>query len=144
MAKNLDDAIGAVLYLAGQLEGLRAASTPLERIPVEQPFALAFPGSGGWEKESSGSVKGLHTIVLLVSKVRKDLPRDLAEIVPFGERVKALFLSDTNQVLPDSSGEATVDTITGLTFDFGPIAWGDQVPRFGWSFEIGVKIRGSV
>lgn len=143
MAKNLDDAIEAVLYLASQLEGLRAASTPLERIPVEQPFALAFPGSGGWEKESSGSVKGLHTIALLVIKKRGDLPRDLEEIIPFGERVKALFLSDTNQTLPDSDGNATVDTITGLTYDFGPVSW-DTVARLGWTFEIGVKIRGSV
>lgn len=141
MAKNLDDAIEAVLYLASQLEGLRAASTPLERIPVEQPFALAFPGSGGWTLETEGSWQGLHTIILLVSKVRKDLPRDLEVIVPFGERVKSLFLSGMNLTLPDRNGVATIAQITSLTYDFGPIAWGDGVPRFGWSFEIGVKIR---
>lgn len=140
MAKNLDDAIEAVLYLAGQLEGLRAASTPLERIPVEQPFAMAFPGSGGWKLETAGSWIGIHTVVLLVCKARKDLPRDLEVIVPFGERVKDLFLSQPNFILPDRNGDPT-GTIIGLVYDFGPISWGEPPARIGWSFEIEVKIK---
>lgn len=139
MAKTLDDAIEAVLYLVSQLDGLRKVASPQERYTVD-PFATAFPGAGEWQKASSGMVKGLHSIVLLVLKVRAgDLPRELAVIIPYGELVQEKLLSDDNIVLPDSAGSATVDTITGLDWEFGPVDWG-QTPYIGWAFEIGVKI----
>lgn len=142
MAKNLDDAQEAILFLISQIDGLRKVSHPQERFNVD-PFAVVTPDEVSWEKVSSGSVKGLHTITLEIHKVRKDLPRDLEIVKPFGELIKDKLLSDTNQVLPDSAGNATVDTVTGLDGIFGQLGWAD-VPTVGWIFTIGVKIWDTV
>lgn len=138
MAKCLDDAIEAVLLLASQIDGLRQVANPKERYNVD-PFAIAFPGDGTLEIGSSGMVKGLPHIILEIHKVRKDLPRDLEKVIPFFERFKALLAVDANRTLPDTAGNATVDTIVNVDFTFGPLGFAD-VQTLGWTFDIEVKI----
>lgn len=142
MAKNLDDAQAAVLYLVGQIDGLRTVTNPQEQFSTDL-FGVVFPGSGEWVKQSSGYVTGLGSIILEIHKIRKDLPRDLAIVKPFGELVMNKLLSDTNITLPDSEGNATVEVINRIGWNFGPMGWGDK-PTVGWEFEIEIKIESAV
>lgn len=138
MAKTLDDAIEAVLYHVSHFNGLRKVANPQERFSID-PFATAFPGPGEFQIVSSGMTKGLQHIILEIHKVRKDLPRDLEIIIPYGELVKDFLTIDANRTLPDSAGADTVDTIIGCDYDFGPLGWAD-VDTLGWQFDIEVKI----
>lgn len=138
MAKTLDDAIEASLLLVSQIDGLRQVSNPKERFSVD-PFAFAYPGPGELLIGSSQMLKGLHHIIVEIHKVRRDLPRDLEKVIPFFEQFKDLLKVDANRTLPDTAGNATVDTIVSVTYDFDP---GEQAEKttLGWVFDIEVKI----
>lgn len=142
MAKNLDDAQDAILNLISEIDGLRSVSNPQERFSAD-PFAVVFPGAGEWVKSSSGYVTGLGSIILEIHKIRKDLPRDLKIIKPFGELVMQKLLADANITLPDTGGDATVDVVNRIGWNFGPMGWA-EIPTIGWEFEIEVKIESTV
>lgn len=140
MARSLVDAVRAVQDIVGAVEGLRGApDQPPEKITVF-PFSIAYPGPIDWVRGSSGMIKGLPHIILEIHQARKDLPRDILKITPYGEIVGRLLWSDTNVVLPDSSGTATVDTIVEMATDFFPKLGYGSLDTMGWQFVIQVKI----
>lgn len=138
MAKKLEDAVEAVLLLISQIDGLRQVTNPQERFNVD-PFAVAYPGPCTLAIGSSQMVKGLPHIIVEIHKVRKDMARDLATVIPYLEEFKELLKVDANRTLPDSAGNATVDSIVSVSCEFGPSAWGEK-PTIGWKFDIEVKI----
>jgi len=140
---RLEDAVAALQFLIGQIDGLRGAPTdPPEKITAF-PFAVAFPTDGEWAFGDESYDTGLHTIVLQIHTARKDLPRDVAAIIPYGELVREKLRGGTNGInilLPDSAGSATVDTIDGLRYTFGKLNY-EGIPTIGWSFEVDIKIE---
>lgn len=136
MAGELDAAIAEIQSLLKQIPGLKSApSQPTENASA-YPFLIVFADSGTWEKESASQVKGIHTITVEIHVSRKDLPRDIERVLPFGELVKDKLFADANATLG-----GTVDNIVDeVDYTFGPIGYGG-VLTIGWQINIPVKIR---
>lgn len=142
MALALADAVHAVARLVGTIPGLRGApSEPPEKITVF-PFALCYPLEGEYNLHSYANTVFLHTIVIEVHMARKDLPRDVAAIIPYGDLVAGVFLAPANSSLPDAAGNPTVsEVVSPLRYRFGPLGY-VNVPTLGYRFELDVKIQG--
>lgn len=142
MALKLEDAVRASIRLVGTIPGLRGApNEPPEKITVF-PFSLAYPFEGEAAVHSRGNRVDLHTIVVEIHTARKDLPRDVAAIVPYGQLVLDLFLDPANIGLPDAAGASTVSTIVmPIRYRFGPLGY-ENVRTLGYRFELDVKIQG--
>ena len=136
MAGELDAALTELTELIRTIDGLRNVPDESPENPSVYPLGVSAPLEGSWIKESSGQVKGLHTIQLGVYVPRKDLPRDIESIKHFGELVKDKLLSDTT-----FNWSGTIDTIVNeITYTFGSLDYaGHQL--IGWTFRIPVKIK---
>lgn len=142
MALALADAVVAVARLVGTISGLRGApSEPPEKISVF-PFALTYPFEGTYSLHARGNTVFLHTIVIEIHTARKDLPRDVLAIIPYGDLVAGVFLASANLRLPDSAGNPTVsEVVSPIRYIFGPLGY-VNVPTLGYRFELEVKIQG--
>lgn len=115
----------------------KAPDKPPEQIN-EFPFSVAHAFSGTFTVgDPAQAMKGLHTIVVAVHVARKDLPRDVAEAMPYCESVpNLLFLKFIN----DNKWNFTVDSIGRIRYTFGPLGWGigpaDKPNTFGFQFFV--------
>jgi hypothetical protein len=115
----------------GALTDMREApDEPPETIAVF-PFAVAYAERGRWDSISAAWAIAYHTIILEIHVSRKDLPRDIQKAMAYSESV-------SNALIGDITLNGTVDTITTISYIFGPLGW-NEAPSIGWRYEIGVK-----
>lgn len=138
MASELDQAIQAGLVLIREISGLRNAPDYSPEHPNVFPLLVGSANAGVWIKESSGQVRGLHTIKFGIFKPRNNLPRDIAAMMPYGELVKDKLYHDDS--------ETWGGTITGyddepINYTFGEMEYMPGVTLIGWTFLVPVKIR---
>lgn len=142
MALALEDAVAATARLIRTIPGLRGAPTePPEKISAF-PFVITYPLFGEWEVRSRGNKVGLHTIAIEIHTARKDLPRDIQSVIPYGELVSAKLQHYDNTFLPDQAGASTCSAVLALRYVFGPLGY-VTVPTIGYRFELDIKIEGS-
>jgi hypothetical protein len=132
MAKTLTDAIEQVQAIVGAISGIkRAPHYPPDKMS-EFPFAIAFPASGTFTADAGGVKRGLHRITLEIHTQRKNLARDVAAVIDYGESVSSALLNNLRL-------NNTVDTINQIAYEFGPLGY-DTVVTLGYTFTIDVKI----
>ena len=137
MAGEIDAAVQATLEILRNISGLRSAPSYSPEDPKLYPVLIGQVSDASWNKESSGQVRGLHTIQIGIYVVRKSLPEDIKSIMPYGDLVKDKLLADTNATL-----SGTVDTISdNITARFGDIEYYPGLVLVGWTFQIPVKLR---
>lgn len=142
MALELEDAVAAVARLVGTIPGLRGSPTePPEKITTF-PFSITYPLLGEWEVRSRGNKVGLHTIAIEIHTARKDLPRDIQAVTPFGELVSAKLQHYDNVRLPDQAGNPTCSAVLALRYVFGQLGY-VTLSTIGYRFELDIKIEGS-
>lgn len=128
----------AQTYIAA-LSGIRAApSTPPERVNVF-PFVIARPGNGSIKFGATGAKKGLHNIIIELHVARKDLPRDVATILPYCESIPNLLMY---KLLNDDKWNGTIDTFESITYRFMSWDWSPELKTIGIEFTVNdVKIQ---
>lgn len=142
MARELETAIQAGLSLLRTINGLRSAPDYSPENPSAFPLLVGSASEGTYVKESSGSVRGLHTVKFGIYKPRNDLPRDVQTMMPFGDLLKDVFFADdTTNASATWSG-----TITGLdekpiSYTFGELEYMPGVVLIGWTILVPIKIR---
>ena len=124
-----------VQSLAADITGIRdAPDYPPEQLNVF-PVSVCYPASGEFRSGPAGLMKAIHNLVVEIHIARKDLQRDVENVLPYGESLAAAILADPTL-------GSTVDTVqadVGLTYTFGAMAWGRQA-TVGWRITIPIKI----
>lgn len=137
MAGEITAALAQIRTLVNTISGLRQTPSKPPESASAYPFAIVSLSEGSWTKESSGQVKGLHTITIEIHQSRTDLPRDLEKVEPYGDLVKDKLLLDANATL-----NGTVDSIVAddISYTFGALGYAEVI-TIGWSIDVPVKIR---
>lgn len=119
--------------------GLMRAETWLKAAPddpnpaaAQFPFAALFPASGT-SKRASDFRTDLHTINVEVHWTFAEMSRQAGDAKDHIEDILDMLQSDL-------SLGGTVDALTAVSYDFGPMAWG-AVETFGYILHIEVKIQ---
>lgn len=138
MANELDEAVQAGLSILRDISGLRSAHDFSPENPASYPMLIGSAFKGTWQKGPSGEVKGLHTVRFGIYKPRKDLPRDIETMMPFGELVKDKFFLDSNA---GWNGKITAYNENPMGYTFGDMEYMPGVTLLGWTFEVPIKIN---
>jgi hypothetical protein len=132
---TLEAAITQIQTYALTLSGIRAApAKPPDAVNVT-PMAITYPRSGNWEGPSGAWKNGLQTVIVEILIPAKDLPRDVATLMPYAESLPNILLKN-----PTLNG--TVDCIVGkIAWTFGNLGEWAGVMMRGWRFEVTVKMQ---
>ena len=136
---GLQSAIEVIQDICLTVSGVRAAPDYPPEAANVYPFVACYATTGAFRGGPAGVMTALHTIAVEIHVARKELPRDVAAVIPYGELVAAALLT-----LPTLSG--TVDTIRageGIAYTFGGMAWGGQ-ETVGWRLLVPVKIQSTL
>ena len=133
---TLQEAIDRVQALVGALSDIREAPDEPPETMAVFPFAVAYALRGRWDFPSASWAIGYHTIILELHVARVDLARDVQQSMAYSESIP-------NALIGDITLNSTVDTITSISYTYGPLGWGD-VKTFGWRYEIEVKQKRAV
>lgn len=116
---TIDDAL---LEIVREIRNVR----DLRRVPEEPPenndqfpFAVVYPASGSFNKESAGWMIGLHNINIELHVARKDLPRDYTQLVTLYDRIPYQLESGL-----ENSRFTAITTWRNITYTFGALNWG--------------------
>lgn len=120
--------IAAVQTKIGALSGIKNAPAYAPEQIGEFPFSVAYAGRGSFEFGAGGVMKGLISIIVEIHTQRLDLPRDLAEVMVYGDLVG-------NKLLSDPTLGGTCSTFEKIDFDFVPMGYGGA-DTIGFRFVI--------
>jgi len=81
------------------------------------PFVVTYPQSGTISRESLW-LNGNHSLVTEIHVARVDLPRDVAEVIPYLRLLTTALWDDPNL-------DGTIVNFPFITYTFGPLKWGD-------------------
>jgi hypothetical protein len=134
---SLVDVCTAVAALVASISGIRRAPTYPEESLNIFPFVVVYPGAGSENYAVPGERLSLSSIVVELHVARKDMPRDIAAAMPYGDSIPNKLMLD-----PTVSGKA--DTFGGIEWTFGELNWGAQ-QTLGFRFTmLNVKRRNNV
>lgn len=132
MTTTLEQIITAIQTKVQALEGIRKApDQPIENVSVF-PFGTTFIRRVSYTQQSATLRKGLHTAAVQIHIARKDLARDIAKAVPYGETFPVAIWNDLTL-------GGVIDNINEVRGAFKAMEWGDQ-ETIGWEFEIDFKV----
>lgn len=132
MAQTFTGACDQIMTLLRTLTWIKAAPNDPTASPTQFPFAALFPGTGESEL-TSGAMKNLHTVNVEIHWTFRDLPRNTADAK---DRLDSLL----NLLWNDVQLTTTVDTITAIEYDFGPMKW-NAFETLGYLLKITFKQR---
>ena len=140
MADELVNAIDELIELIREIPGIRSVMDEPSERSRDDVFVMIYPPDGSWGPLSAGMKKGLHNIQLGVYKNRKDLPRDMRRMLPFGDLVADKLLASGN-----TTWNGTIDNILPgdgdqITYSLGPVDYAELL-LIGWTISIPVKIE---
>lgn len=133
MSTALEAAIAAIQAKVKTLEPFirNTPDQPPENTSV-YPFGVTYIRRVNYTKQTGTLTTGLHTAAVEIHVARKDLPRDIASAMPYGETLQAALWSETTL----GGKIAHINAIRGT---FGAMKWADQ-DTLGWDFEIDFKM----
>ena len=123
----------------GAISGIRGApDEPPDSINAF-PFAVAYVESGEYLIGPPQVMTGLHTIIVELHVARKDLKRDVAQVMLYAKSVpNAIFAAHADSTF------TAFQTLTGIRYEFGPLDWGD-LQTIGFRFRLeGVKSQDEI
>ena len=123
----------------GAISGIRGApDEPPDSINAF-PFAVAYVDVGEYHIGPPNLMTGLHTIIVELHVARKDLERDVGRAMVYAKSIpNAVFAA-----LKDSTYTA-FQTLERITYEFGPLDWGD-LQTIGFRFRLeGVKSQDEI
>ena len=132
---NFADACDRIMYHCQQQSWIRQAPNDPAAVAAAFPFAAVFPSTGQSRRESDMR-RDLHTVNLEIHWAFRDLPRDAGD-------AKDHLDSILNDLWDDITLNSTVDCITAITYDFGPMAWG-AAETLGYIMHITFKQRTAI
>lgn len=133
MTTALETAIAAIQAKVKTLEPAirNAPDQPVENSSV-YPCGITYIRRVGYTQQTVTLRTGLHTAAVEIHVARKDLPRDIAFAMPYGENFPVALWND-----PTLGGKiAHINAIRGT---FGAMKLADQ-DTLGWDFEIDFKM----
>lgn len=127
---TVEAVVDAVTTMTGGLTGIRQAPTDPTETANAFPFAVTYSGGGSYLPFGLGKAltRGVHRIVTEIHVARKDLPRDVAALIPFPDRYLAALQADYTL-------SGAIINIEGLDYDFGALQWGG-LDTLGWRFTL--------
>lgn len=129
-ADSLQDVISAVQDIIGSLSGIRVAPDYAPDSLAVFPASVVYPAAGTFTTGPADNLKGLHNIVVEIHVERRDLVKALKAAIPYGTLAAKALLGDVTL-------GGTVSTFGQITYDFGPMAWGDPaLQTLGWRLTI--------
>lgn len=129
---TVQDAIEAIQAKARALAGMRAAPDYAPDSISAFPFAASYPADGRAETESAGWHIMHYNVVTEIHVSRKDLPRDLAQVMPYVET----FI---NAVASDPTLGGVVTSVEGdILWTFTGFEYAG-VQTVGWRFTTKIK-----
>ena len=131
---TVQDAIEAIQAKAAALAGMRAAPNYAPDSISAFPFAVSYPEGGSVETQSAGWHIMFHTIITEIHVSRKDMPRDLAQVIPYVETFVNALASD-----PQLNNEVTTIGPGRITWRFTGFTYLDKTETVGWRFIIPIK-----
>lgn len=119
--------------------GIRAAPNEPPDSLKAFPFAVCHARSGHYHYGTTDVVNGIHEIWLEVHVARVGLARDVKAVMDFGDTIPmAIFRAY------DAGTLTALETFQGISYEFGPMKWGD-VLTLGFRFTIeGVKTQDGI
>lgn len=133
---DLADAIKALQGVVRDVAGIRNAPDYPEDGMNIFPYAVAYPVSGRFEP-SAGYYTVLHNIVIELHFARKNLPQDVEQALIYAESIPAAIMKDVQL-------GGKIQTISGITYVFGPLEWGGlDTIGYRWTLT-DVKLQGAL
>ena len=123
----------------GAISGIRGApDEPPDSINAF-PFAVCFVDTGEYLIGPPQVMTGLHTIIVELHVARKDLERDVQRAMVYAKSIpNAIFAAHA------ASTFTAFQTLTTITYEFGPLDWGD-LQTIGFRFRLeGVKSQDAI
>ena len=140
-------AIDAIMADLRVLTGMRGAPDEAPESINAFPFCVAWVESGDCWTDIPGAMIILANIRLELHVARKDLPRDIARAMPWGD----VILNALHKPMATNTGDrfnSTVDAMGHITFTFGDLGYGlepNVIKTIGFSFLIeNVKIQTNI
>jgi hypothetical protein len=136
---TLQEAINQIQAEVKAISGIREAP----EVPPEGmdhfPFAICFARTGEYTIGPAGVMTGMHTIVLELHVVRKDLTRDIPAAMKYAKSIPlAILVALMNRTL------TAISTMERIRYEFGPLGWG-ATETIGFRFYIdGVKTQDTI
>jgi hypothetical protein len=109
--------VSAVATIVRGVSGVRGAPAAVPEDIAAYPFAVTYASGGVWEFGPAGDKKGLHSVTVELHVARKELPRDVAKAMPFGDTIP-------NALMRDPTLGGTASTFGRIRYSFGPLGWG--------------------
>lgn len=134
MTKGIQYAIPAVQTLVNAVTGIRAAPTFIpDKIAEQEAVSVCMAGPGMVNYFDGCVYYNPITLRLWITVAHKDTPRNDAAMLPYGDSVPAALWASIDL-------SSTVDSIEAIRIvGYGP--WSiNGMARFGWAFEIDVRI----
>ena len=97
------------------------------------PFAALFPGTGTAVRQNDAIRQDMHTVHIEIHWAFRDMPRNTGDAK---DRIDTLL----NLFWGDITLNATVDTITDIGYEFGPMMWG-TLDTLGYIIRLTFKRR---
>lgn len=127
---TLQQAIAAIQNIAAALSGMRAAPAYAPDSINQFPFAVSYPAHGSVGGTDFHQAR--YTIVTEIHVSRRDLPRDMATLMPYVELFTQAVLASPTLGLSATALAGTIE------FDFAVMEWAG-VPTIGFVFKTPVK-----
>lgn len=133
---SIESVVTQLQSVVADVSGIRAAPVyPPEAMNV-YPFAVCYARSGSYQIGPPEVMTGLHTIVIEVHVARRDLARDVQNLIEYVDAVPAAIFA----ALADGQLTA-LSTIANIRYEFGPMGWAG-VDTLGYRFYLeGVKTQ---
>ena len=138
MTKGIQYAIPAVQTLVNAVTGIRAAPTYIpDKIAEPEAVSVCMAGPGLVNYFDGCVYYNPITLRLWITVAHKDTSRNDATMLPYGDSVPAALWASIDL-------SSTVDSIEAIRIaGYGP--WSiNGMARFGWAFEIDVRITACV
>ena len=136
---NIDDAILEIVRELRNVRDLRRVPDAPPENNDQFPFAVVYPASGRFQKESAGWMIGLHNINIELHVVRKDLPRDFTNLITLYDIIPNQLESGL-----ENSRFSAISTWENIVYVFGALNWAG-VDTLGVTFTMNnVKLLDTV
>ena len=129
------DACDRIMTLLRTLSWVQQAPNDPPGAAIQFPFAALFPGTGRSERVAEVR-RDVHTVNLEVHWAFRDLPRNAGDAKDRLDSLLNLFWSDITL-------NGTVDCITAIDYEFGPMSWG-SVESLGYIMRVSFKQKTAV
>jgi len=113
---NITAVVRAVQDLVLSISGIASAPDFPPESPNVFPFVVCYPSSGNFGGFPTGTMTGLHNVIVELHINRKNMPLDMEKLQTYIEAIPKKLLGS-----PTLSG--TVQTYNGINYSINAVTW---------------------